>query len=104
MDIPAQVADVVGVAVVLQLDQVIRYKAGQGFAITDEMAQEISGNAPLSLKGMKTIFNSLLRYQTISPEDLNAAQMLVAQTLGSEDLKEGRKAFAEKRKPVFRGK
>jgi enoyl-CoA hydratase/carnithine racemase len=73
-------------------------------SFTEEMAQEISGNAPLSLKGMKTIFNTLLRYQKIEAEDMQAIQMIVAQAFSSEDLKEGQKAFLEKRKPVFRGK
>ena len=77
---------------------------GELAAFTEEMAQEIAGNAPLSLKGIKTTFNALLHYQKIDPEDEKLVQMLVAQTLGSEDLKEGRKAFAEKRKPVFQGK
>ena len=77
---------------------------GELAAFTEEMAREIAGNAPLSLKGMKTTFNALLRYQKIDPEDEKLVQMLVAQTLGSEDLKEGRKAFQEKRKPVFQGR
>lgn len=81
---------------VLPFDQLIPF--------TDEMAREISENAPLSLKGIKTIFNACLKYQEIHPEDMKEIEKLVAQAFNSEDLKEGQKAFREKRKPVFQGR
>lgn len=73
-------------------------------SFTYELAKEISENAPLSLKGLKTIFNKYLFNQKVSAEDAREMEDLVDQAFHSEDLKEGQKAFQEKRKPVFKGR
>lgn len=68
-----------------------------------EMANEISGNAPLSLKALKTIFNHAHTVR-MRPEEARMLESLRDQALQSEDIREGRQAFREKRKPVFRGR
>jgi len=71
---------------------------------TYHLAEEIAGNAPLALKGIKRILNLLLGSDKMAEEDRDEAGKIVAQGLESDDLKEGRAAFLEKRKPAFRGR
>jgi enoyl-CoA hydratase len=71
---------------------------------TYQMAQEISGNAPLSLRALKTIFNRCQQVQRLTPEDILEAEALRARAFQSEDVKEGQQAFREKRKPIFKGR
>jgi len=68
------------------------------------MAEEISNNAPFSLKGTKKIINMIGKYSLIGSECVNDAQALITEAFNSDDLKEGQAAFIEKRKPVFTGK
>lgn len=69
---------------------------------TLELAQAIAENAPLTLASIK---RSLIEWHK-DPErrDLALAQRMVDACFESEDYREGRTAFMEKRKPVFRGK
>jgi len=69
---------------------------------TVEMAREIANNAPLSLKALKTIFNHSHTVR-LRPEEARELEALRDRALLSEDIREGRQAFLEKRKPVFRG-
>lgn len=67
------------------------------------LASEISENAPLSLKALKEMANVWERNQTVSPRDEKLIREIILDVQNSADYKEGQKAFAEKRKPVFKG-
>jgi enoyl-CoA hydratase/carnithine racemase len=64
-------------------------------------AEEISCNAPLSIAGAKAILNGLSRGP--GALDPRAAQRLIDEACASADYAEGQRAFAEKRRPIFRG-
>jgi enoyl-CoA hydratase len=68
-----------------------------------DLAREIADNSPLSVRGNKKIISRLLDYRSPSSQEREEFLALQKQAAESHDLKEGSKAFAEKRKPVFRG-
>jgi len=71
-------------------------------ALVLEYCTMISENAPLTIRASKRIVRELLRANPAL--DAQACAALVKQCFDSQDYIEGRRAFMEKRKPVFRGK
>jgi len=67
------------------------------------MAAEIAANAPLAVKGIKRVINLLLQSTSLQESALREAETIVKSAFSSEDLKEGQRAFLEKRKPNFQG-
>ena len=67
-----------------------------------ELARTIADNAPLSVKAMKMAVNGTI--QTESERDLDAINAAVLACFDSEDYREGRTAFMEKRKPAWKGR
>jgi enoyl-CoA hydratase/carnithine racemase len=68
------------------------------------LAREVSENAPLSLAGTKRILRHLGALPGESGDDPSALAALFRSSLGTEDLAEGKRALAERRKPRFTGK
>jgi enoyl-CoA hydratase/carnithine racemase len=64
-----------------------------------DLAETIAANAPLTIRAVKRIMRELRRDEP----DIAACNALVKQCFESADYREGRSAFMEKRKPVFRG-
>jgi len=67
-----------------------------------ELAATIAENAPLTVKMAKIIIGESVKPE--SQRDLDACQAAVDMCMNSEDYKEGRTAFMEKRKPEFKGR
>lgn len=67
-----------------------------------ELARTIAGNAPLAVRAMKKTLYAGLDWRPAEAAMREAA--LQAETLATEDAKEGMSALLEKREPTFRGR
>ena len=63
----------------------------------DKLANILAGNAPLAMRGMKRAINEFARGKL----DEEAADLRHRESMHSDEIKEGIKAFAEKRPPKF---
>ena len=70
-------------------------------AYVKNYAETIAGNAPLTVNAVKFIVGEVVKDE--SKRDIKRCSELVAQCFASNDYIEGRRAFMEKRKPVFTG-
>jgi enoyl-CoA hydratase/carnithine racemase len=69
-----------------------------------EIAAELAGNAPLAQTGNKRVLTELLRAESELPADVEAELIeLRRASFASQDLREGMRAFAERRPARWRG-
>lgn len=73
-------------------------------AFTQEMANTIANNAPLSIAVMKEQLRVLAGAKPVSPRGFEKVQGLRRIVYDSHDYHEGIRAFKEKRKPVYLGR
>jgi len=71
-------------------------------ALLAEYVTAITTGAPLTIKAGKRIIREVLKAD--DNIDMDLCQKLIRDCFESEDYAEGRRAFMEKRKPVFKGK
>jgi enoyl-CoA hydratase len=69
---------------------------------TMEIARTISGNAPLAIQAAKITIAQVLKDP--DKRDMDAIKAIGTACMDSEDFREGRRAFMDKRKPKFTGR
>jgi enoyl-CoA hydratase len=106
---PSNARDILFSARFLEADEALRIGL-INFVVSDEdietrvraYADTISRNAPLTIRAAKAAINAFERYSDVAAA--RDVAPLVDACFESEDYKEGRRAFADKRKPDFRGR
>jgi enoyl-CoA hydratase/carnithine racemase len=78
--------------------------AGDLERVALDLAREIAGNAPISMRGNKRAIETLARNPVLTPEQEAELVELRRSCFRSEDFREGIRAFAEKRKPRWTGR
>lgn len=71
-------------------------------SVVETYADSIARNAPLTVRAMKLIAGEVMKEP--SERDFAMCDALVDECFASEDYKEGRRAFMEKREPDFKGR
>lgn len=72
-------------------------------AFTYEMAKNIAENSPISIAVIKKQIDTLSRSKPVAVETLFHIDELRQIAYNSDDYLEGKKAFEERRKPIFKG-
>ncbi|MET0344583.1 MAG: enoyl-CoA hydratase [Polyangiales bacterium] len=106
---PASAADILFSARQLEADEALRIGL-VNFVVDDddlehriaEYTARIVDNAPLTIHAIKASLGVLSGYTKLPGRD--EVEALVARCYESDDYREGRTAFMEKRKPVFKGR
>ena len=92
---PAEEASAMGLVHRVLADQALE-------PFVNEVLQNLAENAPLSILNTKTIIEEYVK--SVGAPDHARMKAAMERCAGSEDYREGRRAFMEKRKPRFTGK